>query len=111
LVLNLEDSIALTQNFVPRKKLAEVLRFLRDCSDQVSGFMDEVANPYGLFMERLSEAHPDVLRKGLEELERKDKGARRKWEEVTKVTTADETGGFGFHFGFAGSDDDDAEIP
>jgi hypothetical protein len=68
LVLNLEDSIALTQNFVPRKKLSEVLRFLKNCPGQISGFKDEVTEPYSLFVERLKEKHADILEQGLKEL-------------------------------------------
>ncbi|KAF2436386.1 putative F-box and JmjC domain protein [Tothia fuscella] len=108
LVLNLEESIALTQNFVPRKKLSEVLRFLRDCPDQISGFKDDVKDPYGLFVERLGRSHPEVLEEGLKELERKDKqGGRGKWEELTKPKEEEE---HGFSFGF-GDDDDNADIP
>lgn len=109
LVLNLEDSLALTQNFVPRKKLADVLGFLRDQRDQVSGFKDEVADrAYELFVERLKERDPEILERGLQELERKSKGGRGKWEELTKGKEEEETGGFSFGFG---DDDDDAEIP
>jgi hypothetical protein len=112
LVLNLEESIALTQNFVPQKKLSEVLRFLRDCSDQVSGFKDDVADPYGLFVERLREVHPDILEEGLQELEKKDKRARGKWEELTKPAPETDGGsGFSFGFGTDGGGDDDADIP
>lgn len=111
LVLNLEDSIALTQNFVPQKKLCEVLRFLRDSPDQISGFKDEVAEPYTLFVERLKEKHADSLEQGLNELEEKSKGGRGKWEMLTKPD-AEEGGESGFSFGFQfGDDDDDAYIP
>lgn len=109
LVLNLEDSLALTQNFVPRKKLSDVLGFLRDQRDQVSGFKDEVCDrAYELFVERLEGTHPEILREGLQELERKGKQGRGKWEELTKGDEEEETGGFSFGFG---GDDDDAEIP
>lgn len=37
-VVNLEDSIAVTQNFVSRTNLSKVLLFLRNRPDQVSGF-------------------------------------------------------------------------
>lgn len=37
-VMNLEQSIALTQNFVATYNLPNVLRFLRDKPDQISGF-------------------------------------------------------------------------
>jgi hypothetical protein len=108
LVLNLEESIALTQNFVPRKKLGEVLRFLRDCPDQVSGFKDDVFDPYDLFVERLREVHPDILEEGLKELEKKSK--RGRWEELTKpVAEEDGSTGFSFGFGFGDDDDDDED--
>lgn len=110
LVLNLEDSLALTQNFVPTAKLADVLGFLRDQRDQVSGFKDEVADQaFELFVEKLKETDPQILEQGLEELERKAKRGRGKWEELTKQDDEEEESG-GFSFGFGG-DDDDADIP
>lgn len=111
LVLNLEDSLALTQNFVPRKKLADVLGFLRDQRDQVSGFREDVCDrAYELFVERLRATHPETLELGLAELEKRGKGGRGKWEELTKG--GEEEGGGGFSFGFGGGDDDDEiEIP
>jgi hypothetical protein len=109
LVLNLEDSLALTQNFVPRKKLSDVLGFLRDQRDQVSGFKDDVCDQaYELFVERLRETHPAVLDEGLAELEKKGKKGRGKWAELTKPVQEEDTGGFSFGFG---DDDDDADIP
>ncbi|KAK8229571.1 hypothetical protein HDK77DRAFT_382896 [Phyllosticta capitalensis] len=112
LVLNLEESIALTQNFVPRAKLPDVLGFLRDQADQTSGFKDDVTDPFGLFVERLGEAYPEVLAEGLKKLEEKAKPKKGKWEELVKGGAddkAEEQGGFAFGFGFA--DDEDAEIP
>ena len=109
LVLNLEDSLALTQNFVPRKKLGDVLSFLRDQRDQVSGFKEDVCDrAYELFVERLAEKHPEILAEGLAELERKGKKGRGRWEELTKAAKEEESGGFSFGFG---GDDDDADIP
>lgn len=109
LVLNLDDSLALTQNFVPRKKLPDVLGFLRDQRDQVSGFKDEVCEQaYELFKERLQERYPELLEEGLAELDRRAKKGRGKWEELTKADEEGEGGGFSFGFG---GDDDDAEIP
>lgn len=110
LVLNLEDSLALTQNFVPRKKLPDVLGFLRDQRTEVSGFKEDVCDrAYELFVERLREQHPELLEEGLQELERKGKKGRGKWEELTKGGEEEEESG-GFSFGFGG-DDDDADIP
>lgn len=37
-VINLDDSVALTQNFVPRPKLAQALNFFKNKQAQVSGF-------------------------------------------------------------------------
>lgn len=110
LVLNLDESLALTQNFVPRAKLADVLGFLRDQREQVSGFKDDVAeHAYELFVEKLGEQYPDVLEEGLAKLEKRGKPG--KWEELTKSGNGEECGGGGgFSFGFAG-DDSDADIP
>lgn len=105
LVLNLEDSIALTQNFVPKQRLVNVLRFLRDCPDQVSGFKDEVADPYGLFVERLREKHPDLLLEALEKLEKSDGRGRTRWATLTKGHDHDKESA-GFTFGFGGDDDE-----
>lgn len=99
LVLNLEPSIALTQNFVPRARIAAVLAFLRDQKQSISGFSDAVEDPYQLFVERLRDSYPDLLEEALSVDTRKGK-----WEAVTKP---DEDAGFSFGFGFA----DDAEVP
>ena len=108
LVLNLDESLALTQNFVPRARLADVLGFLRDQREQVSGFKEDVADhAYELFVEKLREQHPEILEEGLEKLERRSKPG--KWEALTKGAE-EEQGGGGFSFGFAG-DDSDADIP
>ncbi|KAI8940102.1 hypothetical protein NX059_003817 [Plenodomus lindquistii] len=110
LVLNLEDSLALTQNFVPRKKLPDVLAFLRDQRGEVSGFKEDVCDrAYELFVERLGEQYPEILEEGLAELEKRGKKGRGKWEVLTKGVEEEEEAG-GFSFGFGG-DDDDADIP
>lgn len=111
LVVNLESGIALTQNFVPQSPslnlLSEVLAFLKDKPDQVSGFDKDVANPYELFIGRLRSEHPEVLDKALEVVDRKS-GKKRKWDTaVGRDEEAQESGGFSF--GFGGDDED--EIP
>ena len=112
LVLNLEPSIAITQNFIPRKRVGAVLQFLRNQRQSISGFSDEVNDPYVLFVDRLREADPATLEEGLKELERLSKGGKGKWEELIKVNgDGDEEGeGEGFSFGFGGGSDDD-ELP
>lgn len=59
LVVNLEECIAVTQNFVPRAYLGKVIKFLRDRRDQVSGFDKEV-QAYELFAKRLQESEPEL---------------------------------------------------
>ena len=109
LVLNLEPSIALTQNFVPRRRVGAVLQFLRDQKQSISGFCDEVSEPYELFVDRLREHDPELLDEGLVELERlSKKGTKGKWEQLTKAGDDDEEeAGGGFSFGFGGGDDED----
>ena len=104
LVVNLEDSIAITQNFVPAAHLWRALEFLRTKPDQVSGFPDDVSDPYELFMERLKRNLPELLEQALRELERKQGGRKRKWEEMAEKTDAhladskDQLNGFSFGF-------------
>ncbi|PQE19928.1 F-box and domain protein [Rutstroemia sp. NJR-2017a BVV2] len=109
LVVNLDASIAITQNFVPRAHLSGVLGFLRDKPDQVSGFKKEVTDPYGMFVEGMRKAHPELLEDALKELERKIEGRKRKWDVAVAKDDADGEGTGGFSFGFG--DDSDAEVP
>lgn len=113
-MLNLDESLALTQNFVPRKKLPDVLAFLRDQRAEVSGFRDDVCErAYEVFVERLRDECPEVLEEALAELQRRGKKGRGKWEELTKggeEEGEEESGGFSFGFG-GDDDDDDADIP
>ncbi|KAF2155738.1 F-box domain-containing protein [Myriangium duriaei CBS 260.36] len=110
LVLNLDESVALTQNFVPRHGLAEVLSFLRDRPEQVTGFRD-VQDPYALFVEKLREKEPGLLEEALQKLDRKAERSKGKWEQlVAKNTEEEDAAGGGFSFGFGG-DDDDVEVP
>lgn len=106
LVLNLKDSIALTQNFVPRHRLVHVLRFLRDCPDQVSGFKDDITDPYGLFVERLREKHPGPLQEALDKLVGSYGCGRTRWEVLTKGYGESQESN-GFTFGFGGDDNED----
>lgn len=100
LVLNLEPSIAVTQNFVPRSRVGAVLHFLRDQKQSISGFSGDIENVYELFAERLEEHDPDLLEVGLKELERLSKGGKSKWEQLLKPQDeAEESSGFSFGFG------------
>lgn len=108
LVVNLEDGIALTQNFVPKSHLADVLSFLRDKPDQVTGFKPEVSDPFEMFVQRLRVQYPELLKDALDELERRSQTKKRKWEEAVGTQNNAETDTGGFSFGFEESDE---EIP
>ncbi|KXT15927.1 hypothetical protein AC579_1431 [Pseudocercospora musae] len=110
LVLNLEPSIAITQNLVPRSRLGAVLHFLRDQKQSISGFRDDVQDPCTLFVERLREHDPALLDEGLAELERLSKIGKT-WEMITKVDAEDGAEKGEFSFGFGGGDDEDEEVP
>ncbi len=105
-MVNLEDSIAITQNFVPRAHLTGVLKFLRDKRDQVSGFRKEVEDPYEEFVSGMRRDYPELLEEGLKELETMEKGRKRKWD-VAVGREEGETGSFSFGFG----EDSDEEVP
>lgn len=112
LVVNLEQGIALTQNFVPQSPslhhLSEVLSFLRDKADQVSGFRRDIESPFALFTERLEESYPDALRKALEQADKKN-DKKRKWDDAVAAKD-NEQGSGGFSFGFSFDEEED-EIP
>lgn len=99
-VLNLEPTIAITQNFVPKAHAKATLRFLRDKTDQISGFRDNVTDAYALFMERLRKEYPD-LAASLNEPH------KRKWNEVVNDQEDAEGERQGFSFGFSGDIDDE----
>ena len=105
LVVNLDNAIAVTQNFVPRSHLKAAVEFLRRKPDQVSGFSDEVKDPHVLFLERLANHHPELLESLQESTSKK-----RKWEEVVEKDSTKQAEGLGsFNFGF--NSDLEDEIP
>jgi hypothetical protein len=108
LVVNLDASIAITQNFVPRSHLAGVLSFLKDKPDQISGFKKDVVDPYGTFVERMQVDYSELLNQAFADLEKTTEVRIRKWDAA--VGNTGEEGGGGFSFGFGG-DDSDEEVP
>lgn len=106
LVVNIDASIALTQNFVPRAHLPDVLAFLRDKPDQVSGFHKDLRDPYALFVEGLQARHPQLLEMAMCQLDARARPAKRKWDAA--VAPAEEAS---FSFGFGADGDSDEEIP
>lgn len=108
LVVNLEPSIAITQNFVPETHLTNVLGFLRNKPDQISGFKKEVENPYELFVDKMQALHPELLERVLQEMDLQQ-GKKRKWDQLVGDNQEDNanTGGFSFRFGGA----ENVEVP
>jgi len=112
LVVNLSPSIAITQNFVPQAHLRNVLAFLKYKPDQVSGFGKDFTDPYGLFVQKLQEQHPDLLVEAQKEIARKKDGQKRKWDElVNGHEQQEEQNGEnkGFSFGFG--EEEGSDVP
>ena len=112
-MVNLERSLAVTQNFVPEAHLVKVLDFLKNKPDQVSGFADGVADPYKLFVKGLSDSHAELLAKALKTMEKVKEGKKRKWDDLVMVNVSEmnrpEPGGGTFGFGFGLGEEE--EIP
>lgn len=108
LVVNLAPSIAITQNFVPQAHLGKVLAFLKDKPDQVSGFRNDVEDPYRTFVEKLQKSHPAFLDEALLKAEKVQPKGKRKWEEM-KGGSEDGTNTKKFSFGFGEGDEE--EVP
>ncbi|KAJ5114929.1 hypothetical protein NUU61_000688 [Penicillium alfredii] len=113
LVVNLEPSIAITQNFIPRAHLTSALDFLTNKPDQISGFRKDVEDPAQRFVSRMRESYPDLLDQAQEELQKKAEGKKRKWEDIVHGKPDDpneQSAEGGFSFGF-GDDGSDVEVP
>lgn len=98
LVINLEESIAITQNYVSRRNLLNVLEFLKkpNAKELVSGTNDR-ENLHDKFKKAIEEAYPGTI----QELEKKAEEKRRAEEQ--KVTfwdaaTDSKSGAFKFSF-------------
>ncbi|CAJ2501817.1 Uu.00g046700.m01.CDS01 [Anthostomella pinea] len=109
LVVNLEAGIALTQNFVPKSHLTDVLCFLKDKPEQVTGFKRGIESPYDLFVERLRANYPQLLDESTEEMSLRSQTKKRKWDEAVGSKNEAESGNGGFSFGFA--DEEEEDIP
>ena len=108
LVVNLEPSIAITQNFVPEKHLSNVLDFLKNQPQSISGFRTDAKDVYEMFVQKLGEQHPQLLERGLEGVKHVPGGKKRKWEQLIKNEMSNDTAtDEGFTFGFGAEDDDD----
>ena len=99
LVVNLEPSIAITHNFVPKTKLGDVLDFLRTKPNQISGFAMDVQDPFRLFKEKLERQHPNLL-EAYEKQRSLAASKKMSWQAVIEKQGEDNSGfGFGFRFG------------
>ncbi|KAI9710100.1 MAG: hypothetical protein M1820_002902 [Bogoriella megaspora] len=98
LVVNLEPSIAITQNFVPETKLYDVMEFLRTKPEQVSGFPKDVENPFRVMESKLELHRPDLLDKYKADRELLKPTNRSRWEAVIDGRE-DQDAGFSFGFG------------
>lgn len=76
-MINLEESIAITQNYVSESNLFDVLTFLRTKPDQISGVRDRqdeavaAESMYDEFVKALEEHQPDLLERALAEGKKK----------------------------------------
>ena len=105
LVVNLSPSIAITQNFVPEAHLANVLDFLKNKPEQISGFHGEIDNAYDLFVGKLRERYPEVLTKALKHVKMPE-GKKRKWNQLVSEDEEHVSNTRDFSFVFGDEDDD-----
>ena len=111
LVVNLESSIAITQNFVPEAHLTEVMDFLKNKPSQVSGFNKNLEDPYELFVQKMKETYPDLLRQALCDLEQPKQKKKRKWEDLKNDNHQNGHASAAESFSFCFQNGDDDNIP
>ncbi|RIA98447.1 hypothetical protein C1645_685850 [Glomus cerebriforme] len=107
MVINLEDSIAITQNFVGRWNFKNVLLFLRDKPYQISGFSNLVwpdcEDIYNDFYEKFKNFYPGILEKleldnSNEKKEKGKKSCSSLWEQLRRNDKQKEKKRFTFEF-------------
>ncbi|KAL5705594.1 Arginine-specific demethylase jmj22 [Ranunculus cassubicifolius] len=96
LVINLEESIAITQNYVSRRNLVNVLEFLKkpNASEMVSGTRDRV-NLHDKFKKAIEASFPGIIEEV--ELKAQEKAKQKKssfWDSATDA----KVGAFKFSF-------------
>ena len=101
-VINLEDTIAITQNFVGEGNLTKVLDFLKRRSDQVSG-VDSGTTLYDRFVTCLKTSRPEVWEKTVSSSSSSTSTTKKmNWNECVKKNddSGGGSGGFSFNFSF-----------
>jgi ribosomal protein L16 Arg81 hydroxylase len=104
-VLNLDDSLAITQNFVDLHNLKDVLKFCKYKSDQVSGYKGELHKD---FVKVLKEKEPGIVDKLDPKLLEPRVERKRRWDVMVE-----ETREFSFDFNTVGdiqSDQDRGDL-
>eukprot|EP01135_Chromosphaera_perkinsii_P004485 Nk52_evm9s284 gene=Nk52_evmTU9s284 len=97
-VINIEESSAITQNFVSSSNLKRVWNFISGKPEQVSGFCGEKPL-HEVFRERMLEQKPEIWREIIKPMEEKQKAALAnvgRWKNLTE----NKTESFSFNFGF-----------
>lgn len=77
-VVNLDENIAMTGNFVAEPELRKVLAFFKNKPDQISGFKLPPEEVYDQFLGLLREKTPEIAAK------HESAGTKRTWREVTE---------------------------
>ncbi len=113
-VMNLEDTIAITQNFVGEGNLIKVLDFLKRKQDQVSGVGDDDGRTlHDRFLECLRNKCPKLWSMVQDAATSSSKSSGMKWSETVSKkqekngNVSGDSGGFSFGFSFDDEDDDD----
>lgn len=99
-VMNLEDSIAITQNFVSEHNLGSVLDFLKDRKCQVSG-VEEGEGLFERFLDALETAKPDMVSDWRRDQQGKIKSAivnKPASQSLWSTPTTQGSSGFSFEF-------------
>jgi hypothetical protein len=91
LVVNLDQGIAMTGNFVPRPKLGVVLDFFKNRPNQISGFKNLSDNMYELFIEKLRQHDHQAFNLALDQLSGIERHNQGKWQQTLQT-------GFAFNF-------------
>lgn len=108
LAVNLTESIAITQNFVPQSHLEDVMDFMATKPDQVSGFSNDVKDPFSLFKQKMQETYPDISIQDTKRLQATNTSKKRLWDQVIKTVPEKRSRNV---FSFAFGDDNDDDVP